>query len=144
MTLLSAGASAETRSAGGQRAGENGVGEGAIWILPRCAVSSIPRERAGGGWNPRNSVLHLRHYRQTERHVQRDVGGYAVALATSMVQARRQGGRRILCASDLSAGSSATPISFTRRCWQAWRLLFERTADVPGLRGLVENCRNTG
>ncbi|VDY45106.1 propionate--CoA ligase [Salmonella enterica subsp. enterica serovar Daytona] len=98
--------------------------------------------------NETSCILYTSGTTGKPKGVQRDVGGYAVALATSMdtIFGGKAGGV-FFCASDIG-WSSATPISFTRRCWQAWRLLFTkdcrrtRTAGSGGK--LSRNTRLTG
>lgn len=57
---------------------------------------------------------------------QRDVGGYAVALATSMdtIFGGKAGG--VFFVLRISAGWWGIRISSTRRCWRGWRLSFTK------------------
>lgn len=116
---------------------------GAIWILPRCASSISARACRWRGWNPMKPRA---FFTPPALPANRKASSATSAVMrwrwqprwTPFLAARRAA---YSFAHRISAGSSATPISFTRRCWQAWRLLFTKDCDVPGLRGLVENCR---
>lgn len=73
--------------------------------------------------NETSCILYTSGTTGKPKGVQRDVGGYAVALATSMdtIFGGKAGG--VFFARRISAGLSVTLISFTRRCWRGWRRL---------------------
>ncbi len=99
--------------------------------------------------NETSCILYTSGTTGKPKGVQRDVGGYAVALATSMDTIFwRQGGRRILLRIGYRLGRRPLLYRLRRRCWQAWRLLFTkdcrrtRTAGSGGK--LSRNTRLTG
>ena len=64
---------------------------------PRAAptCTRVPLRMAGVQRSPSYIALHQRHHRQNPKGVQRDTGGYAVALAASMDYVLRNGRRNL-------------------------------------------------
>lgn len=81
--------------------------------------------------NETSCILYTSGTTGKPKGVQRDVGGYAVALATSMDTILAA--KRAACsfAHRISAGWWGIRISFTRRCWRGWRLSFTKDCRPP-------------
>lgn len=83
------------------------------------------------GINETSCILYTSGTTGKPKGVQRDVGGYAVALATSMDTILAA--KRAVCSFVLriSAGWWGIRISSTRRCWRGWRLSFTKDYRPP-------------
>ncbi len=114
--------------AGGSRAGENGTRQRAGCRFRVVAPSTHRRAGTGGvaGINETSCILYTSGTTGKPKGVQRDVGGYAVALATSMdtIFGGKAGG--VFFVLRISAGWWGIRISSTRRCWRGWRLSFTK------------------
>lgn len=76
--------------------------------------------------NETSCILYTSGTTYKPKGVQRDVGGYAVALATSMDTIFGGKAGSVFFAHRISAGWWGIRISFTRRCWRGWRLSFTK------------------
>lgn len=76
--------------------------------------------------NETSCILYTSGTTGKPKGVQRDVGGYAVALATSMetIFGGKAGG--VFFVLRILAGWWGIRISSTRRCWRGWRLSFTK------------------
>lgn len=81
--------------------------------------------------NETSCILYTSGTTGKPKGVQRDVGGYAVALATSMetIFGGKAGG--VFFVLRISAGWWGIRISSTRRCWRGWRLSFTKDYRPP-------------
>ncbi|MFU0781137.1 MAG: Acetyl-coenzyme A synthetase [Citrobacter braakii] len=115
---------------------------GVTSTLPRYANSISAHGCRLSGWssNETSCILYTSGTTGKPKGVQRDVGGYAVALATSMDTI--SAAKRAACSSArrISAGWLGIPISCMRRCWRDGDGGLRRAANVSGLRRMVENC----
>lgn len=114
--------------AGGSRTGENGARQRAGCRFRVVALSTHRRAGTSGVAGIQRNLLHSLHFRHDRKPkgVQRDVGGYAVALATSMDTIFGGKAGSVFFAHRISAGWWGIRISFTRRCWRGWRLSFTK------------------
>ncbi len=101
---------------------------GGMSISRRCAINTSARGYRWRGWNPTKppAFSTLPGTTGKPKGVQRDVGGYAVALATSMDTIfGGKAGSVFFCASDIGWVVGHSYI-VTRRCWRGWRLSFTK------------------
>ncbi len=106
--------------------------DGRDLILPRCQQHPARACRRGlNPMKPRAFLTPPASGRQTERRPARRRRLCGGAGNLDGHHFWRQGGRRILCASDIG-WVVGHPIPFTRRCWQAWRrLVYEGLPTYP-------------
>ena len=116
-------------------------------LARRCARSTPTRRcRARGSSRPsRRYILYTRGTTGKPKGVQRDTGGYAVALAASHgAHLLRRARRDVFLHLATSAGSWATPTSSTGRCIAGMTtIMYEGVPMRPDAGRLVEDRRRT-